>query len=221
MTRISLAACIAGALALGACGTPPQFEGTEAAPPDGQSRTATGAVIGGLLGGAVAGPITGGGAGKTAAGAAAGAAIGGLIGNRLDRQAAELDAELGDGITVDNQGDRLLVSFPQDILFAVNSSALSQGARSELRDLAASLQRYPDTNVEIVGHTDNTGEAAFNFDLSTRRAGAVAAVLVDGGVEGRRITATGRGEDEPVASNLTEEGRAQNRRVEVVIRPIT
>ncbi len=204
-------------LALAAC-TPPQLQGERVGPGQ-QNRTATGAVIGGILGGVAAGPVTGGGAGRTAAGAAAGAAIGGLIGNQLDRQAAELDADLGDSITVTNQGDQLLVNFPQDILFATDSTALSPGARAELQELAANLQRYPETNVEIIGHTDNTGAADYNFDLSTRRAGAVGQVLVGAGVSSGRITAVGRGEDQPVASNLTEEGRALNRRVEVVIRP--
>lgn len=215
MNRI-LPLSLTALVALGACATPPQLENSGSS---GQSRTATGAVIGGILGGAVAGPITGGGGGKAAAGAVAGAAIGGLIGNQLDRQARELDQELGNDITVTNQGDQLLVNFPQDILFATDSTALSGGARGELRDLAANLQRYPDTNVEIIGHTDNTGDAGYNFDLSTRRAGAVGQVLVGAGVSANRITATGRGEDQPVASNLTAEGRAQNRRVEVIIRP--
>ncbi|PWR01583.1 hypothetical protein DKT77_15720 [Meridianimarinicoccus roseus] len=201
-------------LVLGGCAS--QFD----SPTGGENRnTTTGAVTGAVIGGILAGPATGGSGGKAAAGAVAGAAIGGLIGQQLDRQARELDRDLGDGITVNNQGDQLLVSFPQDILFAVDSAQVSSGARSELQTFAANLQRYPDTNVIITGHTDNTGDAAYNFDLSTRRAGSVAGVLVGAGVSAGRITATGRGEDAPIASNLTPEGRAQNRRVEIVIRP--
>jgi len=210
----------AAALALAAC-APPQSPGAGGGAGGPGGRTTAGAVMGGLIGGIAAGPATGGGAGRTAAGAAAGAIVGGAIGNALDRQARELDAALGDRVTVDNQGDQLLVNFPQDILFATDSATVSSSARSELRALAANLQRYPATNVEIVGHTDNTGAAAYNLDLSLRRASAVGRVLVDAGVASPRINARGRGEDAPVASNLTPEGRAQNRRVEVIIRPET
>lgn len=200
----------AGALALASC-----------APIENNQRTTGGAATGALIGGILAGPVTGGGGRRIAAGAAAGAAIGGLIGQRLDQQARELDAAMGDSITVTNQGDQLLVNFPQDILFAVNSATVGSGARGDLQALAANLQRYPDTNVTVIGHTDNTGSAGFNFELSNRRAGSVAGILVNSGVSGARITSIGRGEDAPIASNLTPEGRAQNRRVEVIIRPAT
>ncbi|MCA8882982.1 MAG: OmpA family protein [Rhodobacteraceae bacterium] len=205
------------ATALTGCTTPPQLAGSPAEP----NRTTSGAIIGGIAGGMIAGPFTGGGGGKAAVGAVAGATLGAAIGNALDRQASELDQELGDSITVQNQGNQLLVSFPQDILFAVDSAAVPDSQKRDLRTLAANLQRYPDTTVEVIGHTDNTGSAAHNFDLSARRAGAVSAVLVDAGVAGSRLTAKGRGEDAPIASNLTPEGRAQNRRVEVIIRPAT
>ncbi|MGS4947254.1 OmpA family protein [Meridianimarinicoccus sp. RP-17] len=217
MTKTILIAA-ASALALASC-TTSQFD-APAGNPENRNTTA-GAITGGVIGGILAGPATGGSGGRAAAGAVAGAAIGGIIGQRLDRQARELDAELGDQITVTNQGDQLLVNFPQDILFAVDSAAVDAGARTELRKLAANLQRYPDTNVTVIGHTDNTGSAGHNFELSNRRAGTVAGILVDGGVSGTRITSIGRGEDAPVASNLTPEGRAQNRRVEVIIRPAT
>jgi len=207
------------ALALASCTG--QFDGSTGAGPAPGERTTAGAVMGGIVGGMIGGPISGGSGGRAAAGAVAGAAIGGLIGQRLDQQARDLDAELGDSITVSNEGDRLLVNFPQDILFAVDSSVINGGAQSELRALAANLQRYADTNIVITGHTDNTGAAGYNFDLSTRRAGSAAGILVDAGVSGARITAVGRGEDAPIASNLTPEGRRLNRRVEVVIRPTT
>jgi outer membrane protein OmpA-like peptidoglycan-associated protein len=217
MTKTILIAA-ASALALASC-TTSQFDG--ASGNSGNRNTTAGAVTGGVIGGILAGPVTGGSGGRAAAGAVAGAAIGGLIGQQLDRQARELDAELGDQITVTNQGDQLLVNFPQDILFAVDSATVGSSARSDLRALAANLQRYPDTNVTVIGHTDNTGSAGYNFELSTRRAGSVAGILVNSGVSGARITSIGRGEDAPVASNLTPEGRAQNRRVEVIIRPAT
>jgi outer membrane protein OmpA-like peptidoglycan-associated protein len=209
MTRNILIATV-GAFALASC-----------APVDNNPRTTGGAATGAIIGGILAGPATGGSGARTAAGAAAGAAIGGIIGQRLDQQARELDRDLGDNITVTNQGDQLLVNFPQDILFAVDSAAVSGSARTDLQALAANLQRYPDTNVTVIGHTDNTGSAGYNFELSNRRAGSVAGILVNAGVSGARITSIGRGEDAPIASNLSPEGRAQNRRVEVIIRPAT
>ncbi|MCA8879482.1 MAG: OmpA family protein [Rhodobacteraceae bacterium] len=213
-----LVAAVAAALALSACATPQQFGGTPGIN-DPQNRTGTGAVAGAIAGGLLAGPITGGGTGTAAAGAAAGAIIGAAIGNALDKQAADLQRSLDDSITVTNQGNQLLVTFPQAILFATDSATVSSGSRGELQKLAANLQQYPNTVVTVIGHTDNTGDAGYNFDLSSRRAGSVASILVNAGVAGSRITAIGRGEDQPVASNLTPEGRAQNRRVEVVIKP--
>jgi outer membrane protein OmpA-like peptidoglycan-associated protein len=118
-----------------------------------------------------------------------------------------------------NTGNELIVRMPQDILFATDSATVPSSRQGDIRALARNLQQYPDTTVQVVGHTDNTGAAGYNFDLSARRAGSVASILVDTGVSGSRITATGRGEDQPVASNLTPEGRAQNRRVTVIIRP--
>ncbi len=211
---IALTLCTA---LLAGCATGPNL-GTVTSP-ENRNRT-TGAVVGGLAG-AVAGNQLGDSRRTTAASAAAGAVVGGLIGAQLDRQAAELRRDLDDSITVTNTGDRLLVNFPQDILFATDSASVAPSQRNELRALASNLQSYPDTRVQVIGHTDNTGSANYNFDLSARRAGAVTSVLVGSGVSGNRVTATGRGEDAPVASNLTPEGRAQNRRVEVVIRPIT
>ena len=108
---------------------------------------------------------------------------------------------------------------PQDILFAVDSAAINSSLRSDLGVLAGSLQRYPGSTVQVVGHTDNTGAAAYNQDLSEHRAGSVASALINSGVDSRRIRAIGRGENNPIASNLTVEGRAQNRRVDITIRP--
>jgi outer membrane protein OmpA-like peptidoglycan-associated protein len=108
---------------------------------------------------------------------------------------------------------------PQDLLFAVDSAAVRPDLRADLSAVASSLLRYPNSRIEVIGHTDNTGAAAYNQDLSQRRAVSVAGVLREGGVPGARIAAFGRGEDQPIASNLTPEGRAQNRRVEIIIRP--
>lgn len=183
-------------------------------------KTQQGALIGGLTGAGL-GAIFSDDKGKGAViGGIAGAAVGAGIGYSLDRQAAELRQDLNnDDIQITNTGDRLIVTMPQDILFATDSAAVNGGLRSDLIKVANSLQQYPQSTVQVIGHTDNTGSASYNQDLSERRANAVADVLLDGGVNFSRINAFGRGEDQPVASNLTEDGKAQNRRVEIVILP--
>ncbi len=118
-----------------------------------------------------------------------------------------------------NTGSSLVVTMPQDILFATGSASLTGPLRSDLAVLARHLNKYPDSNVQVIGHTDNVGSAAYNLNLSRQRASAVAAELISGGLSSGRVTSIGKGEDQPVASNLTPEGRAQNRRVEIVIVP--
>ena len=196
-----------GALSLSAC--------TDTGP-----RTQNGAIIGGMLGGFLGAPQPGDNkVVDTAVGAAIGAAIGGAIGNSLDKQAGDLRSSMGDDVKIVNTGNELVITMPQDILFNVDSATLRPDLRSDLRALARNLLDYPDTTVDIFGHTDNTGSADHNQALSARRASAVAAVLRDGGVSSSRIRAIGRGEDEPIATNLTPEGRRANRRVEIIIRP--
>lgn len=180
-------------------------------------------IIAGAATGAIVGLATGGDReGKNLlVGAAVGGALGAAIGDQLDRQAADLRAAIGDDrVTITNTGSELIVTLPQDILFPVDSAALRPDLQSDLAALARNLQAYPNTVAQIVGHTDNTGEAGYNQDLSARRASSVAAVLTSNGVPPSRITTLGRGEDQPVASNLTPEGRQQNRRVEIFIRPV-
>jgi outer membrane protein OmpA-like peptidoglycan-associated protein len=155
----------------------------------------------------------------TVAGALIGAAAGAAIGNRLDQQEADLRQQLGDDTSIRNTGDRLIVTLPQDILFATDSAALRPDLQADVRTVAQSLLAYPDTTVQVIGHTDNVGEAGYNLDLSQRRAQSVANVLVSEGVPSFRVQSIGRGEDQPIASNLTPEGKAQNRRVEIVILP--
>ena len=153
-------------------------------------------------------------------GAAAGAAVGGAIGYSLDQQAADLRASMANNrIQIDNRGDYLLVTMPEGILFATDSAAVRADLQADIRALARNLQEYRDSTVEVVGHTDNTGSAEYNQDLSARRASAVAGILLEQGVAPSRVRSIGRGEDQPVATNLTPEGRAQNRRVEIFIRP--
>jgi outer membrane protein OmpA-like peptidoglycan-associated protein len=176
---------------------------------------ATGAVAGGLLGG-----ILGKSAGTAVVGAGLGAIAGGMIGQGLDAQAGDLRSSLGnDRIGVVNTGSSLVVTMPDDITFATDSAQLTPSIRGDLRKLAAHLDKYPNSTVQVIGHTDNTGAAAYNLNLSRQRAAAVTNVLVNNGVSPSRVTSIGKGEDQPVASNLTAEGRAQNRRVEIVILP--
>ena len=184
-------------------------------------RTQAGAIIGGMVGGFLGGttndsdPALG-----AVVGAAAGALAGGAIGAALDRQAQDLRGSLAnDDIVIQNTGQELIVTMPDGILFDVDSAAIRASLQSDIRALARNLQAYPDTTVDVVGHTDNTGSAGYNQDLSSRRAQAVAGVLLEQGVSPARVRAFGRGEDDPVASNLTPEGRQLNRRVEVIIRP--
>jgi len=184
------------------------------------NNTTKGAVIG-----TVAGAAVGAGVGKllgnTAIGAIAGAAVGGttgaLIGKKMDKQAAELEAQLGNNAEVERIGEGIKVTFESGILFETNKAELNFSSRTALSKFAKTLMDYPDTNVMIYGHTDITGSDAINQPLSENRANAVKKYLVDEGVNGARITTQGMGSYSPVASNDTEAGRQQNRRVEIAI----
>jgi outer membrane protein OmpA-like peptidoglycan-associated protein len=186
---------------------------------DGRQNTRTGA-LGGATFGAIAGAALSKDSKKGAIiGAAAGALAGAAYGDYLDRQEAALRGQLGNNVQIVNTGDRLIVTMPQDILFATDSATLRADLTGDLATVARSLNEYPNTTVQVIGHTDNTGDAGYNQQLSARRANSVANVLVQNGVSSGRIQSFGRGEDQPRASNLTPEGRAQNRRVEIVILP--
>jgi outer membrane protein OmpA-like peptidoglycan-associated protein len=186
-------------------------------------RTQAGAIIGGMVGGFLGGTTNDSNPGLGAVvGAAAGAVAGGAIGAALDRQAQDLRGSLAnDDIVIQNTGQELIVTMPDGILFDVDSAAIRASLQSDIRAVARNLQAYPNTTVDVIGHTDNTGSAGYNQDLSSRRAQAVAGVLLEQGVSPSRVRAYGRGEDAPVASNLTPEGRQLNRRVEVIIRRTT
>lgn len=190
-----------------------------AAPDAPRDNRATGALIGAATGAAVGNRIRGDSRG-TLVGAAAGALAGAAIGNELDRQAAELQQSLaGSGAGVVNTGTQLVVSLPEAITFGTGSAALRPQFRDELASVAASLARYPDTTVEIIGHTDDVGSASYNQGLSERRAAAVAEALIANGTPAWRVQTRGVGFSRPVATNDTEAGRAANRRVEIVITP--
>lgn len=200
-----------GALLLSGCVDP------NSAP--GQNRT-TGALTGAALGGIIGGQGKGDNTAQVVGGAIIGGLIGGAIGNQLDQQAAELRSQIGNpNVGVTNTGSELIVTMPQDILFAFDSDTLRADLTNDLYAVASNLQRYPNSTVQVIGHTDNVGTSAYNQDLSQRRANSVARVLVNAGVPSNRVVAIGRGEDQPIASNLTAAGQAQNRRVEIHIRP--
>lgn len=186
------------------------------------NRSRDGAIIGGILGGFLGAQASDNNSTRGAVlGAAAGAIAGGVIGEALDQQAADLRGSVGSDVGITNTGEELIVTVPEGILFDVDSAAIRAGSQSDLRALAANLRAYPDSTVDVIGHTDNTGSAEYNQDLSARRAQSVAGVLLEAGVSPSRVRSFGRGESEPAATNLTPEGRQQNRRVEVIIRPTT
>ncbi|MGR3622324.1 OmpA family protein [Pseudophaeobacter sp.] len=212
--KISSAAALGATLALGAC-TDPATIGTPG------SNTQQGAILGGIIGagvGAIANDSDRGLGAVT--GALVGATAGGVIGNRLDAQERELRSNLSNsGISIVNTGDRLIVSLPNDLTFGTDSASINPAMQADLRSVSESLVRYPDSTVQVIGHADSDGSADYNQNLSERRANAVADQIQAGGVPYNRLQTLGRGEDQPVASNLTPEGKAQNRRVEIVIVP--
>lgn len=216
-TRVTTILAASGLVALGAC-APTDGTGTT-----GMSRTQQGALAGAAVG-AVLGATRdddNNNEGRDAArGAILGAAAGAIAGNVLDRQAQALQQSLSNpNIQVINRGSYLQVVMPEGILFATGSAAVSGAAQNDLYAVARNLNQYPNSRVEVVGHTDNTGSAALNMDLSQRRAQSVAGILAAAGVSSSRLIASGAGFNQPVASNDTAAGRAQNRRVEILIRP--
>ena len=189
----------------------------------GMSKTTKGGLIGaggGAAAGAILGRVIGGGARGTAIGAIIGAAAGGtagaLIGRKMDKQAADLQNDMKNA-KVERVGEGIKITFDSGILFDTNSATLRPASEADITKMAAVLQKYPDTNVLIEGHTDNSGSDAINQPLSERRAQAVAKSTAAKGVASSRVSATGYGSTQPVADNTTPEGKQANRRVEVAI----
>lgn len=217
ISKITLLSGFAALAITGACTTSIQD-------PNNPNRNAQQSAIVGAGLGALAGLAIGDDAESRKNGALVGAIIGGtagaIHGSILDRQEAELRQSLGSNVGIVNTGNQLIVSMPQDILFATDSATLTGSLQADLFTLANSMNTYSNTRISVIGHTDNTGSATYNQQLSQRRAQAVTSVLINAGVSPARITTVGRGEDAPIADNLTETGRAQNRRVEIIITPI-
>ncbi len=221
LLRAPLALLLAGSLA--ACQTPTD-------PLTGRpqvNNTAAGAGIGAITG-AVAGLLIAkdksGGDQRRAAliGAGIGALAGGGIGNYMDQQEAELRSQLqASGVSVSRAGNQIILNLPSNITFATDQDQLNPGFLPVLDSVAIVLNKYPRTLLDIDGHTDDQGSAEYNQALSERRAISVAQYLGSQGIDQRRLLVVGFGESRPIASNASAEGRAQNRRVEIRISPIT
>jgi outer membrane protein OmpA-like peptidoglycan-associated protein len=207
-------------LSLSACTTMNAYTGDQQL-----SSTAGGAMIGagtGAILGAVAGSATG---TDPRIAALIGAGIGGLtgaaVGHYMDQQEAELRAQLqGTGVSVTRAGNQIILNMPSNITFDVDQATVQPSFNETLVSVGLVLKKFNKTIVDVYGHTDNTGSDAHNQDLSQRRAVAVATILANQGIDQRRFYIEGKGETDPIASNATETGRAQNRRVEIQISPI-
>jgi len=178
-----------------------------------------GALIGGTAG-ATIGAVIGNKAGNTALGAILGAAIGGAagayIGNYMDKQAAEIERDL-EGATIERVGEGIKITFDSGILFDVNKAKLQPVAEDNLSKLAVILNKYPETEILIEGHTDSDGSEEYNMDLSMKRANAVSSHLSIENVSAARFHSVGYGEIQPIADNSTPQGKTLNRRVEIAI----
>lgn len=182
------------------------------------SNAVKGGAIGGAAGGALGGVIAG--KGNTAIGVLIGSAIGGsagaIIGNQMDKAADELQRDL-EGATVERVGEGIKITFDSGLMFPVDKSELSEASKKNLIELAETLKKYEETNILVEGHTDNTGAEDYNMDLSRKRAYSVEDYLTANGIAKKRMEITAYGEMQPTATNDTEEGRQENRRVEVAI----
>ncbi|PMR74702.1 OmpA family protein [Billgrantia endophytica] len=210
---------VAAAILLVGCATTDPYSGQTQ-----RSSTITGTGVGAAVG-AAAGALSGSGStsrrDRALIGAAVGAAAGAGVGAYMDRQEQQLRESMrGTGVDVERRGDDIVLNMPSGVTFGFDSSDLTTSARNALNDVSSVLNQYTDTRVNIDGHTDSTGDAGYNQRLSERRAEAVGNYLTQSGVSRNRLYMTGYGMTQPVASNANEEGRAQNRRVEITLSPI-
>lgn len=183
------------------------------------NKTQKGAVVGTAAGGTM-GAVIGKASGNTALGAIIGATVGGatgaIIGNQMDKQAEEIKKTVPDA-KVERVGEGIVVEFSSNVLFGFDQSTLSGDAKGSLDKLVTVLNYYPDTDIEVQGHTDSKGSKAYNLSLSERRAGAVTSYLASKGISNNRTEIKGYGEAIPKYSNESESGRSENRRVEFLI----
>ncbi|WP_410951041.1 OmpA family protein [Pseudomonas sp. S1(2024)] len=190
---------------------------------DGMNKMTTYGGVGALAG-AAAGALIGG-DGNRGKGAMIGAVLAGGAGAGYgyyaDKQEAELRKQLaGTGVDIQREGDSIKLIMPGNVTFKTNSSDIASNFYSPLNQVSASLKQYDQTTVSVVGYTDNTGPRQYNMNLSQQRAQNVAQYIISQGVGGHRLMIHGAGPDQPVASNSTEDGRLQNRRVEISLRPV-
>jgi outer membrane protein OmpA-like peptidoglycan-associated protein len=199
---------------------------TACAPQTKTQKGATYGAAGGALAGAVIGQIIGGDTEATLIGTAIGAAVGGAggaaVGNMMDKQEAEMRQALAESeaAAIRREGNLLAISFRGDVTFDTDSAIVRPGLYSEIERIANILIKYPDTVIQVEGHTDSTGSESYNMDLSARRAEAVKNLLVQKGVDPSRILTLAFGESKSIASNDSDYGRAQNRRVEIKVAPV-
>ncbi len=184
------------------------------------TKTQKGAAIGAGAG-AVVGGIIGKKSDNTAVGAILGATIGGavgaVVGNQMDKQAAKIQKDLGKVASVERVGEGIKLTFDSQLLFDYGKANLRESNKPALQKLSQSLAEYPNTNILVVGHTDNVGSDTYNRSLSEKRAASVSNYLNTLGITTSRLSIQGRGETEPNASNESENGRQMNRRVELAI----
>lgn len=197
------------------------------APQTNTQKGATYGAAGGAVAGAIIGQVIGGDTEGTLIGTAIGAAVGGAggaaVGNMMDKQEAEMRQALADSeaAAIRREGNLLAISLRGDVTFDTDSAVVRPGLYSEINRIASILIKYPMTVIQVEGHTDSTGSESYNMDLSGRRAEAVRNLLIQRGVESSRILTMAFGESKPIASNETNYGRAQNRRVEIKVAPTT
>lgn len=212
-------ATVAVAVLAAACTTYDPYTGQPV-----RNNTGTGALIGAGAGAGLGAIVAGRGDDVEGAliGGAVGALAGAAVGQYMDRQQRQLNQELaGTGIEVDRRGDNIVLNMPGDITFAFDRADIQPQFQPVLDDIGRTLSEYNQTTVQVVGHADSVGSDSYNLALSERRARSVADALVQRGVGPNRIYVVGRGESQPIASNDTDEGRARNRRVEIILTPIT
>jgi outer membrane protein OmpA-like peptidoglycan-associated protein len=185
------------------------------------SNTAKGAGIG-AIGGAIAGALISGKRKNVLLGAGIGALAGGMVGAYMDQQEAKLRAQLqGTGVSVTRVGDQVILNMPGNVTFATGSANISADFYAVLDSVALVINEFDQTYVDIIGHTDNTGSEELNQRLSEERAFSVSRYLQSQQVLPQRLVTRGMGEGSPIATNDTPEGRSLNRRVEIILSPIT
>lgn len=215
MARLKvLSVAISMALILSSCTTQNSYTGEQ------QTSKATKGSLYGAVGGALVGVLTGRGE-NAAIGAVIGAGVGGAIGHQQDKQEAALRSQLQDtGVSIKRSGNTIILVMPSDITFATNKADISRDFYQVLQSVAIVLKKFDNNYVRVAGYTDSTGTKSYNLALSKRRAAAVRNFLQNQGISGARLVNVGYGETKPIASNLSSQGRALNRRVEISLVPI-